>query len=258
MTSYSIENDRWLTFGLAFVGGYGDAAGFILGKTFTGHVTGNLVLVAISLVARDVRSVFRQLVAIALFLLGVVVSSLAARTRSARSAPRVLPYIMLVEVVLMGTGAFVLSSQLNFRVGIFLACTALALGLQNGAFRHAGGTSVHTTYLTGMTTNLIASVAGRDNGVSHRLEFPDTSAVEPDSGGDMDCVCGRSRSRGRNDFSLRRTWHAGRGYDPACAGMAGFDGRPEVVIMRAAETALYSLRRVRLVTCRLLSPALQT
>ena len=31
----------WLSCGLAFVGGYGDAASFILAKTFTGHVTGN-------------------------------------------------------------------------------------------------------------------------------------------------------------------------------------------------------------------------
>jgi uncharacterized membrane protein YoaK (UPF0700 family) len=38
------QPDRWLSFGLAFVGGYGDAASFILAKTFTGHVTGNLVL----------------------------------------------------------------------------------------------------------------------------------------------------------------------------------------------------------------------
>lgn len=163
MTSYSIEDDRWLAFGLAFVGGYGDAAGFILGKTFTGHVTGNLVLVAISLVARDGRSVFRQLLAIALFLLGVVLSTRAARLRSAPSAPRVLLHIMVIEVVLMGAAAFTLSSQWNFRVGIFLACVSLALGLQNGAFRHAGGTSVHTTYLTGMTTNLIAGLGGRDD-----------------------------------------------------------------------------------------------
>jgi uncharacterized membrane protein YoaK (UPF0700 family) len=39
--------DAWLSFGLAFIGGYGDAASFVLAKTFTGHVTGNLVLGAI-------------------------------------------------------------------------------------------------------------------------------------------------------------------------------------------------------------------
>ena len=37
--------DRWLS----FVGGFGDAAGFVLSKTFTGHVTGSLVLGAIAM-----------------------------------------------------------------------------------------------------------------------------------------------------------------------------------------------------------------
>ncbi len=163
MNSYSVEDDRWLTFGLAFVGGFGDAAGFILGKTFTGHVTGNLVLVAISLVSHDSRSVVRQLLAIIMFLLGVLVSAVIARVRSSRSAAQILPLVMLLEVLLMSAAALVLASQLNIRVEIFLACVSLALGLQNGTFRRAGGTGVHTTYLTGMTTNLIASVVGRDH-----------------------------------------------------------------------------------------------
>jgi hypothetical protein len=42
------QTDAWLSYGLAFVGGYGDAASFVLAKTFTGHVTGNLVLAAIA------------------------------------------------------------------------------------------------------------------------------------------------------------------------------------------------------------------
>ena len=40
-----------------------------------------------------------------------------------------------------------------------MLCVSLALGLQNGAFRRAGGISVHTTYLTGMITSLISSEA---------------------------------------------------------------------------------------------------
>ena len=164
MKSYSLEDDRWLTLGLAFVGGFSDAAGFTLGKTLTGHVTGNLVLVAISLVSHDLRSVFRQLLAIAMFLMGVVVSTLIARLGAPRAASRILSRIIIVEIALLGAAAIALSSPLNFRVAIFLACVSLALGLQNGAFRCAGGTSVHTTYVTGMTTNLIASLGERDHG----------------------------------------------------------------------------------------------
>ena len=47
MLSNIRQADTWLSFVLAFVGGYGDAASFVLAKTFTGHVTGNLVLAAI-------------------------------------------------------------------------------------------------------------------------------------------------------------------------------------------------------------------
>src|SRR6202030_4415232 len=42
------QTGMWLSLGLAFVGGYGDAASFVLVKTLTGHVTGNLVLAGCS------------------------------------------------------------------------------------------------------------------------------------------------------------------------------------------------------------------
>jgi len=45
------QTDAWFSFGLSFVGGYGDAASLVLAKTFTGHVTGNLVLGAIAVAA---------------------------------------------------------------------------------------------------------------------------------------------------------------------------------------------------------------
>lgn len=47
------RSDFWLSFELAFVGGYCDAAGYVIAKTFTGHITGILVLAAISLAGRN-------------------------------------------------------------------------------------------------------------------------------------------------------------------------------------------------------------
>jgi uncharacterized membrane protein YoaK (UPF0700 family) len=64
--------DVWLSFGLAFVGGYGDAASFVLAKTSTGHVTGNLVLGAIAVAADDRRAMLGHLSAIVTFLTGVL------------------------------------------------------------------------------------------------------------------------------------------------------------------------------------------
>jgi uncharacterized membrane protein YoaK (UPF0700 family) len=54
--SNTSQTGMWLSLGLAFVGGYGDAASFVLAKTFTGHVTGNLVLAAIAVAAHDWRA----------------------------------------------------------------------------------------------------------------------------------------------------------------------------------------------------------
>ncbi len=152
--------DSWLSFGLAFVGGYCDAAGYVLAKTFTGHITGTLVLAAISLAGHDWRTLLRHLSAIALFLTGVILILVSERfTRT--SSRFLLPIVMGAEIVLISTAYLVLTSDLTARFGLFVSCMSLALGLQNGAFSQAGGISVHTTYLTGMITSLLKTEAQR-------------------------------------------------------------------------------------------------
>ena len=151
--------DTWLSFGLAFIGGYSDAAGFVLAKAFTGHVTGNLVLGAIAAAAQDWRAMLGHLSAIVTFLLGVVLSVLIVRPLKVRPSWPLLPTIMGMEVILIVAAALALASGLVLRVEIFVIFVSLALGLQNGAFRRAGGVSVHTTYLTGMITSLISTEA---------------------------------------------------------------------------------------------------
>jgi uncharacterized membrane protein YoaK (UPF0700 family) len=151
--------DTWLSIGLAFVGGYGDAAGFILAKTFTGHVTGNLVLGASAVAAHDWRATLGHLLAIVTFLIGVPLSVLIARHfKSWPSAP-FLSTVMGIEVMLIVAASLVLASNVPHGVAIFVIFASLALGLQNGAFRRVGGISVHTTYLTGMITSLISTEA---------------------------------------------------------------------------------------------------
>src|SRR5262249_17926284 len=75
MASEHLQNHMWLSPGLAFVAGYADAAGFLLAHTFTGHVTGNLVLTAISVAHEDWPTFARRLLAIALFLAGIPAAS---------------------------------------------------------------------------------------------------------------------------------------------------------------------------------------
>jgi uncharacterized membrane protein YoaK (UPF0700 family) len=155
MCSAADKRNEWLSFGLALVGGYGDAAGFVIAKTFTGHVTGSLVLATIGAAARDWGAALGHASAVVVFLAGIPLSVLLDRGLAAWSSWRLLPTVMGIEVILILTAYWASASQAALGTEGFVACTSLALGLQNGAFRRTGGISVHTTYLTGTITSLI-------------------------------------------------------------------------------------------------------
>jgi uncharacterized membrane protein YoaK (UPF0700 family) len=169
------QNDTWVSFGLAFVGGYGDAASFVLAKTFTGHVTGNLVLTAIAVAAHDWRAALEPLSAIVTFLIGISLSVLIVRPLKARLSWPLLPTIMGIEVILIVAASLALASDMAHGVELFVIFVSLALGLQNGAFRRVGGISVHTTYLTGTITSLISTTTER-----HASEVTPPTLGSPD------------------------------------------------------------------------------
>ncbi len=185
------QTDMWLSLGLAFVGGYGDAAGFVLAKTFTGHVTGNLVLGAIAVAAHDWRAMLGHLSAIVTFLIGIVLSVLIVRPLKAWSSWPLLPTILGMEVILIVAASLALASGVAHGVEIFVISVSLALGLQNGAFRRVEGISVHTTYLTGMITSLISTEA----------EQYDSQVVPPPVS-----RTSRQRSSTRRNWALISDW----------------------------------------------------
>src|ERR1700756_2620351 len=172
------RSDSGLSYALAFVGGYCDAAGYVLAKTFTGHITGTLVLAAISVAGRDWRTFLRHIVAIALFLIGVVLSLLSGRFLPKIPSRFLLPVTMGIEIVLISMAYLVLASHLTGGFALFVGFMSLALGLQNGAFTQEGGISVHTTYLTGTITSLLktetqkhsSETAARDDLASDQKE----------------------------------------------------------------------------------------
>ncbi len=176
MLSNFSQTDMWLSLSLAFVGGYGDAASFVLVKTFTGHITGNLVLAAIAVAAHDWRAMLGPLSAVVTFLIAIFVSVLVVRPLKAWSSWPLLPAIMGIEIILIVAASLALGSGVAHGVEIFVIFVSLALGLQNGAFRHAGGISVHTTYLTGMITSLISTEAEQ---YASQVVPPPVSAHDP-------------------------------------------------------------------------------
>jgi uncharacterized membrane protein YoaK (UPF0700 family) len=160
MASFPKPHGVGLTCTLAFVGGFGDAAGFVLAKTFTGHITGNLVLAAVSVAALDWPTTLIRLSAVAFFLAGILLSVAFARFATSRKwPPLVAPFA--TELTLITAGSLILRYHAPASIEIFVLCSSLALGLQNGAFRRAGGVSVHTTYITGLVTGLLIAETER-------------------------------------------------------------------------------------------------
>lgn len=163
--------DSWLYLALAFVGGYGDAAGFVLARAFTGHATGNLVLGAVATAAGEFPDALSHFSAVAVFLMGVFLGAWAMQLRK----PSRLSLVLAPELILVVSAPLIVSAHLG-GTQAFVMCVSLALGLQNGAFRRVGGIGVHTTYLTGMITSLISSKAEK---YSSHLVPPTASADNP-------------------------------------------------------------------------------
>ncbi len=147
----------FLLFG--FVGGYCDAASYLLSGAFTGHVTGNTVLSAISLASGKDRAAVLQLSAVAFFLAGTALA-LLFEFKPAKSSPSTAIRInFFTEAILIAAAAHVLWHRLPACRALSLACLCLALGLQNGTVGKINGISVHTTFITGLLTKILKSGA---------------------------------------------------------------------------------------------------
>src|SRR5258707_12227785 len=115
------ENEQinsWLSFGLAFVGGYCDAAGYVLARTFTGHITGTLVLAAISVAGHDWRSFLRHVLAIVLFLSGVMFTLVPDPFIAKAPSRFLLPTLMVADIVQISTPYFAFTSYLTAELAL--------------------------------------------------------------------------------------------------------------------------------------------
>jgi uncharacterized membrane protein YoaK (UPF0700 family) len=142
-----------ISIGLTFIGGYADASSYLLARTFTGHLTGNCVLAAVSAAGGDWYLTLDRLLAVIVFLGGILCSLTLNRFAPSRLRPASLAITMLIEALLFLSAFLFLSNRANEE--LFIVCMCLALGIQNGALHKTNGISVHSTYMTGMVTVLI-------------------------------------------------------------------------------------------------------
>jgi len=159
-----------LSISLAFIGGYADAASFLLASTFTGHLTGNCILAAVSAACKEWSLAMDRLLAVTVFLAGILCSLTLSRFLPVRLRRYSLAIAMFIEAFLILSACLFLANRANHEPFIVSMC--LALGIQNDALRKTNGISVHSTYMTGMVTTLI------QKGFQH---FFSRQSPEPDS-----------------------------------------------------------------------------
>jgi uncharacterized membrane protein YoaK (UPF0700 family) len=141
----------------AATGGFGDAASFFLVHCFTGHITGNSVLVAVGLATHQEHA-WQPLLAVTCFLLATGLAEVARFTAGEGLGGRRFRWVLLIEMLLLGSGPWLLKLHPAF----LIAGMCFALGLQNGTLTKAEGISLHTTYLSGTLTHLVGSLLRPD------------------------------------------------------------------------------------------------
>jgi uncharacterized membrane protein YoaK (UPF0700 family) len=155
-----------LAVGLAAASGATDAISFLrLGSVFTSVMTGNLVLLGLSVARRDGAQAAHALVAISAFAAGVAAASrIAGRATGERPWSRGVGAALVAELAVLCVVLGLWEGMSHGRPSgaaqlAQLACAALALGMQSGAVRAMGIAGLSTTYLTGTLTALVGTSA---------------------------------------------------------------------------------------------------
>jgi uncharacterized membrane protein YoaK (UPF0700 family) len=137
-----------------------DAISYLgLGHVFTANMTGNAVLLGLSIGQGQGLAALRSIIALAGFTLGVALSALMLETRPGRGEwPVGVTRAVAAEAIILGV--FSLTWHLGAHRGAVLyaliVLSAVAMGIQSAAIRHLKVPGIATTYITGTLTSMVA------------------------------------------------------------------------------------------------------
>jgi len=151
---------------LVMIAGYADAIGFLQHRAFAGQMTGNTILLAISMVETSWAEAAFYVAVIASFLAGVVIAGGLVRLGHA-------PAIALsLAAVSLAICAFV-----TVHWGALLL--AFAMGAQNGALTRFGDATLNTVFITGDLQKLFEAVLAWLRQSSSRQPPPGFAILAP-------------------------------------------------------------------------------
>jgi len=153
---------------LALAGGMVDANGFLtLAHVFTAHMSGNSAALGAYLGTGDWAEALHRLTPIPLFVSGVAIGAAliegATRLgiRPSLSVALATEGLLLVGFRIFGSSNLnqgVLPTSATWQFDLLTAFLAIAMGVQGAALQRVRGGTVHTTYITGMLTNLAREI----------------------------------------------------------------------------------------------------
>ena len=134
-----------------------DAVSYLaLGRVFTANMTGNTVLLGLSVVQGDVDGAGRAALALGGFLVGAALGGWVAYLGPREEGwPRGVTIALIVECVFLAALANDRSEMLGLRV-VF---ASVAMGIQSAAARRLDVLGVTTTFITGTLTSLATLIA---------------------------------------------------------------------------------------------------
>lgn len=156
MEMRSGERDALLML-LAMAAGSADAWSYFgIGHSFVANMTGNTVLIGVSLV-REQGDLLHPLISLCGYALGVATGALLTRKVKPQMAwPRAVSRTLLLEAALLLLTEAGLTRHL--KPNLLLVVLAFAIGMQSGALLQMKIPGVVTTYITGTWTNLMSGI----------------------------------------------------------------------------------------------------
>lgn len=140
-----------------FIGGFADASSFLISGVFTGHLTGNFVLSTVYGVSQNYHLLGRTIIAIIGFISGTIMG-IWFRTHKGKQFFYQTSIALCFQLTLF---LFVFILDIYFYNDtshiIFFSGLSFILGLQNGTIHNLNKIGIRSSYVTGMSTNLIES-----------------------------------------------------------------------------------------------------
>jgi uncharacterized membrane protein YoaK (UPF0700 family) len=146
-----------LALALAAVAGFVDVVGYLtLNHLFSAHMTGNTSKLGVALGHGSLGDALPMALALVLFAVGIAVGTVLVDARRPAAALTLQAVLIAAFMAIVGSG--------RHPYYVLEACSTAALGLQTAALTHIGGTTIRTSYVSGVLTNLTQGLVRRARG----------------------------------------------------------------------------------------------